>query len=437
MTGPAEFHGVPTGPRGGRAGAAIVALLVVAFIGLAVAKPWDRGAMPPPVPSATRVAEMPSVTPPPALPTTAPPASPDPGFTIATPPAADAQWTMLTWQKLDPAAPLAAVLAAGRAPGGFLALGSQPDDGTSGQAWASIDGRRWEPLAAGTSSTFWPGTRILAMAASVTGFVVIGAVGVTPQVIVWTSSDGRAWTPAAWTGLIVPASLVGLPFIAANRTGLVIAWTDTRDGQPRTHVARSADDGLTWTEVPASRLPAGFGIRDLRAFDDGYLAVGNLAGTHPEPAVLWSSDGETWTRRHLDAPVSSGLGPLVVAAKGVIAIGQLDTMPGATSWWQSGNTVRWREVAAFSPLGPTACLGMGCGTQPDGDLVGDGSRMVAVRGGPDPAAWTSLDGSTWHRCDMNGEVPPIEAGGDIVLLPGGILWSDGIDTWYGTASAAP
>ena len=66
-------------------------------------------------------------------------------------------------------------------------------------------------------------------------------------------------------------------------------------------------------------------------------------------------------------------------------------------------------------------------------LAADGTRLLALRGGPDAAAWESSDGSTWQPLRMTGDAPPGLAF-SLVLLPGGVLVNDGTTSWYGAAT---
>ena len=123
---------------------------------------------------------------------------------------------------------------------------------------------------------------------------------------------------------------------------------------------------------------------------------------------------------------------LVVGRDGLIAVGDSIATPGAALWWQSANGRDWLPLPTYAPLGPTTCTGEGCGSQPNGALVGDGHRMVALRGGADAAAWTSTDGLTWRRLHLAGDLPGEQAT-KAVLLPGGVVLSDGTTSWYGEA----
>jgi hypothetical protein len=110
----------------------------------------------------------------------------------------------------------------------------------------------------------------------------------------------------------------------------------------------------------------------------------------------------------------------------------LNVPPESALWWQSSDGRDWRRLDGYPPLGPRICTGEGCGAGPDGILVGDGQRMVAVRGGPDAAAWTSADGLAWRQLTGTGDLPDTRVL-EVVLLPGGVLLSDGSTTWFGEA----
>jgi hypothetical protein len=98
-------------------------------------------------------------------------------------------------------------------------------------------------------------------------------------------------------------------------------------------------------------------------------------------------------------------------------------------WWQSADGRDRRPRPTYPPLGPTGWTGEGCRSGPNGTLVGDGQRLVALRGGTDAAVWTSSDGLAWQRLPVTGDLPGEQAT-QSVLLPGGVLLSDGTTTWF-------
>ena len=120
----------------------------------------------------------------------------------------------------------------------------------------------------------------------------------------------------------------------------------------------------------------------------------------------------------------------MVGDDGIVAVGIGDSA-GAALWWRSPDGRQWQPLPTFQPLGATTCGGANCGLQPNGTLIGDGHRLVAVRGGSDAAALVSTDGQRWTALALSGDIPTAQA--QAVLLPGGVVVSDGATTWFGQA----
>jgi hypothetical protein len=453
-----SFQGSPrTGGRGERRFTAIVGALLIGFIGIAIAKPWGSPVEPapsarPPVADATPpAASLQAATP--GVPSPAPSATVGPlpvAFTSPLAPAsasASATWTGLDWRRLAPDDPLSLVTSIVRWRRGFIAVGriAAPP---STPIWTSADGTRWDALPSSTSSTFWPGHAVLGIAELATGLVALTEtveycgepcpLTYELPIVSWTSPDGRTWTPR----LLPPEWLAEPsgqpPLFAVGPAGLVVASSG-----PAARLATSPD-GSQWHLLPASGFPARFALNDLHGTATGYVALGRWMPTDSrrEAASLWSSDGRRWsemptilsTSAQAGSDVGSAGASLVVGRDGMVAVGRGVTTPGAALWWQSANGRDWRPLPTFAPLGPTTCIGKGCGLQPNGALVGDGHRMVAARGGADGGAWTSSDGLTWQRLQATGELPAEQAT-EAVLLPGGVLLTDGTTTWFGEAQA--
>jgi len=252
----------------------------------------------------------------------------------------------------------------------------------------------------------------------------------------WTSVDGQSWGPAATLPVQSFASPTGSPpLVASGPNGIVIA-TSGLGAQLAT-----SPDGLRWTIQPRSGFPAGFALVDLHGTASGYVAIGwvRTASGRSAAASLRSADGRHWPKKATILPVAaSGSRPaadsatyLQVGDQGMVAVG-IGGSPGAALWWRSSDGRHWKELPTFPPLGATTCGGANCGLQPDGTLIGDGHRLVALRGGTDGAAWTSSDGKDWTPLHQIGSLPDAGAT-QATLLPGGVLLSDGITTWYGQA----
>jgi hypothetical protein len=207
-------------------------------------------------------------------------------------------------------------------------------------------------------------------------------------------------------------------------------------------------DGVVWQALPSGTFPKHFVINDVRGTATGYVAGGLwvTSNTHWDAAALWSADGRTWAQSPALPAAStppkvingpgyslSAVTSIVSGEGGLIAVGREIVAPGRTLWWHSSDGKAWLSMPAYPPLGPTTCPGQACGLQPDGTVAADGQRLIAVRGGRDAGVWTSADGRAWPRLKVTGDLPG-EQPTRTVLLPGGILLSDGATTWYGEAA---
>ena len=118
------------------------------------------------------------------------------------------------------------------------------------------------------------------------------------------------------------------------------------------------------------------------------------------------ADPERWALRGRPSRVAAQM--LSAGYHGMIAVGIGDS-PGAALWWRSLDGRHWQPLQTFPPLGATTCGGATCGRQPNGTLIGDGHRLVAVRGGSDAAALASTDGQRWTALALSGDIPSAQA----------------------------
>ena len=73
-------------------------------------------------------------------------------------------------------------------------------------------------------------------------------------------------------------------------------------------------------------------------------------------------------------------------------------------------------------------------TYPPADLgvrLRNAGLLLAMRGGSDAAALVSTDGQRWTSLALSGDIPTAQT--QAVLLPGGVVVSDGATTWFGQA----
>lgn len=442
----ASFHGAPfaRGRRRDRLAVVTVVLVVVGLV-VAIAKPWGGAgqaaasgppgvaAVSPSAAASSASARSSSA----ALPSHL--AHPLPvAFTTAGPPGSET-WAGLDWQRLAPDDPLAIVRAEVTSGERSVAIGDIQGT-TSTTVWASTDGTHWQPTDSGTSATLASGLTVIGLATLAGRFVAVTEMNdylyrYLPPVMAWTSTDGLSWAHATTLPVDALSGPMGsLPLVAARPDGLVVASSGL-DARYAT-----SSDGSHWVLSSPNAFPTDFALVDLKGTSTGYVAIGGwMTGGSARAATLWSADGRTWPKKPVPLPTStsgsarpaaSDALTLMVGDHGMIAMG-IGGSAGAALWWRSLDGRQWQPLQTFQPLGAMTCPGGNCGPQPNGTLTGDGHRLVAVRGGSDAAALVSTDGQRWTALTLSGDIPSAEA--QAILLPGGVIASDGATTWFGRA----
>jgi hypothetical protein len=457
MPQPVDFQG-RTAAAGTRR-AVGVGLVAVAFIAIAMAKPWEAAgpsaSQPPlassPVAPATRGQSPRS----PALPTPVVAASGS-GFVVGRPPAGT--WTSLAWTPVDPGIPFARVRSVVRWQHGYLAIG--PDDPAGTLLWSSPDGAAWDAVPIATAGGLWPGTRIWAAVGFRGSLWTVGTVPMssapsgssTPAptyLLPWTTADGRSWQLTGATTMPTPLGLVGPVLATVSQDRLVLAWNElSPDGSMAARVWWSAD-GSSWHEVAQASLPAAFQISALVGSPGGFLIGGQSTREGvAAAAILRSPDGSSWVPVALpvDQLAAAGAtGRVVLAiepgANGVLAVGAADDLSGRNLWWRSPDGRTWSSVGSLWPLGRRPCApgvltpggSAGCGIYPNGVVGSDGARIVALPADGSSVGWTSVDARTWTAVEAApASMPaPIDS---VVVMPGGVLVDAAGHPWYGTAS---
>ena len=359
-------------------------------------------------------------------------------FTTAPRPGSET-WAGLEWQRLAPDDPLRIVRTEVTSGETSVAIGDI-EGTTSTTVWASTDRTHWQPLSSGTSASLASGLTVIGLATLAGRLVAVTEMNdylyrYLPPVAAWTSTDGRRWTHATTLPVDAFSSSTGsAPLVAAGPDGLVVATSGLA-----AHYATSSD-GSDWVLSPRNTFPADFALDDLKGTSTGYVAIGAwMRGGSVRAAALRSADGRHWPKTPTLLPTSasgsegsafSNAVTLMVGDHGMIAEG-IGGPAGASLWWRSLDGSQWQPLQTFPPLGVTTCGGANCGLQPNGTLIGDGHRLVAVRGGSEAAALVSTDGQRWTALALAGDIPSAQA--QAVLLPGGVRVSDGTTTWFGQA----
>jgi hypothetical protein len=373
------------------------------------------------------------------------------GFTTPSPLSPESTWSRLTWRKLATTDTLGLVQKVVRWSGGYLAIGQVVRVGDHGRTpvWLSRDGKTWTAL---PQVVFGPSTVVMDIAEVPSGLVALTAQAgsdecppgdcwtITGPLQSWTSADGARWVAHMGPELLPQGESVDRVGMVAGRAGIVAASTSLPV------VASFSSDGVTWRPIQKG-FPATFHLAGLWARVDGFAAVGAVyvdAG-HQAGLALWSPDGESWspaagpllTASSAITLASSGpswdASGLVIGRDGGIAIGAEAGAPGGEFWWQSGDGQHWRLLNGFPPLGEWPPSGEGMLGQPNGSLASDGDRIVALRGGTQPRAWTSFDGLNWLTVAMSGEISMGQQPSQVTLFPGGVLVTEESGAWFGAA----
>ena len=304
-----------------------------------------------------------------------------------------------------------------------------PTGGPVGQEWTQA-----APFGVG---------RIEAVTAGGPGFVAVGrGCDTAPERcegIVWTSTDGQAWTrmPASDptdTGFVIPMSgpEVGMFDVAAGGPGIVAIGYAARPAMAAT-IWFSSDDGRSWEraklgDVGSTRVNAVTwdGKKFVLVGEDRSNWNGdysNLATATARAAVWTSTDGYNFSRvphaKVLDVggfidtmedPATGGMRDVMASPNGLVAVGSecsnkpVGCKPAA---WTSADGTTWERAAGMPAVSGVLKA-----------IAGSGTRFTAVGAGtcdsspvaipqPCPAlVLTSQDGMTWTR-------RPFEQSGDL------------------------
>jgi hypothetical protein len=255
------------------------------------------------------------------------------------------------------------------------------------------------------------------VAASDSGFVAVGwdRSGGDIDAVVWTSSDGVAWSRVPHDEAVFGGNdTQTMRSVAASDRGFVAVGNDSSGGDFDAAVWTSPD-GVVWSRVPHDEAVFGGDgdqqMDDVVMAESGFVAVGlEWMGDDNDAAVWTSPGGLVWSRVPHDEAVFGGesdqdMNSVVGTERGFVAVGEawLGEDPDAAVW-TSPDGLAWSRVphdaAVFGGDDSQKIMSV---TASEFGFVGVGFDRS---GGDfaDAAVWTSPDGVVWSRVPHDEEV---------------------------------
>jgi hypothetical protein len=197
-------------------------------------------------------------------------------------------------------------------PDGFVAIGYGSvagELGIRGAAWWSADGLTWEMIPLGDGAR--PSTVFRAPDRWLIGGVVYGNLAGAsleaadrPVGAIWTSRDGRTWTPIEDAAVFDVGGYVDTMEDPSSGGVLAFAWNGTtlvaggqvcaEGGLPCTAAAWVSGDGTAWERVGS--LPTGDEVEALQSVNGTFVAAARRCPANGDCAtvILHSGDGRAW-----------------------------------------------------------------------------------------------------------------------------------------------
>jgi hypothetical protein len=304
--------------------------------------------------------------------------------------------------------PSAAVVASHR-PGdailaAFTTAGPTAPTSWETRVYQSSDGVQWAERSALPSDT----ATVTAVAEFGGNIVAVGWTGETPneRATTWTTTDLESWR-AAEPPIPAHSDTYSDVFgIAAGPSGL-LAWGNAGTAS----MFWLSDDGVAWTALAWSGLPAEAPIDELFGLSDGWAIRGFLS----DRAAMWhSNDGArwtlTWTGPGMSQQESYALGPIFKApGGGFVSFGGVAMAPGGPAAlpsdmliWISSDELSWTKSARVKSPGWISGFSTGPGGYVAAGVLAPGDPGVLPWG--TLGVWTSQDGRSWQAANA---VPPV------------------------------
>lgn len=306
---------------------------------------------------------------------------------------------------------------------------SPPSDGATDGATDTASAATDPSTAASPASAAGlEGASLHAVAAGPDGVLVaVGSDGTSAAA--WTTTGDDGWQPAD----VEDGEDVDRLRAVSSGAGGFVAFGGG-DDQPST--GWTSDAGTVWTPTPTPGVRVR--VNAVAADGDGWVAVGDRiareGGGTEAGVVLRSADGVTWEVVTDRLRVGDGTVSDVAVDDGTIVAVGFDTAGGRI--WRDPTTRRRPVDGDFAGTAIQGVAATGDGFVALGQGVGD------LR----PLAWTSTDGRTWERHDLDADgFPPTDEINDLTATEtglvaagsspdGGVVWTstDGV-TWTRSA----
>jgi len=272
----------------------------------------------------------------------------------------------------------------------------------------STDGQAWN-----VQSTLGPDVQVHGLTATPAGIVAVGTRG--SAAASWFSKDGLAWATSPSGKALKPAAgkTIRMNGVAASGTGWLAVGEedsaceiDCSSAASVEAIVWSSSDGLAWTRRPDSSSLAHAAMNAVVRGGPGFIAVGGApdrvtASQVPEHAVVWTStDGRSWSRVpdatlfHAPSGTDQTFGDSMkaVATDGthLVAVGTVGTQDdiGSALAWSSSDGRTWKQGTAddfaYGQMFNVAAV-------PNGFLATGPSGTDSCLGG----IWSSADGDAW------------------------------------------
>lgn len=317
---------------------------------------------------------------------------------------------------------------------GLIAVGASWSEQETGFVWHSTNGNTWSRVP--HDEKVFGDASIMAVTAGGPGFVAVGNAGgwdESGSAAVWVSEDGVTWSRVPHNETVFGGpGLQAMYDVTVGGPGLVaVGWDNPlEEGSDASAAVWTSIDGLTWDRVPHDEAvfggPATHVMWAVATGEPGLVAVGHDgawsgSGGPGQPAAVWTSpNGLTWTRVPDQEQLESGhpttqtiqggdwaiMNDVIAGGPGFVAVGRVGWCSGAcdetAAAWTSVDGITWQRAQVEHAQGITATDMYG--------VVESGDVLIGAGWGSDPQSgtgtavvWTSTDGGeTWMRQPHSG-----------------------------------